>query len=110
MRALLVAAFTAALAVPAAAQDEGESTGQVRRGEALLARLCASCHAIGRSGRSPLAKARAFRTLGRRYKMEALEEALAEGLISNHPDMPEFQFSPPQVGAIIAYLNSIQER
>jgi cytochrome c len=51
-----------------------------------------------------------FRALSRRYKIEALEEALAEGLLSGHDDMPEFQFSAEEVGDIVAYLNAIQER
>ena len=42
--------------------------------------------------------------------IEALEEALAEGLMSGHPDMPEFSFDADDVGAIIAYLQSIQTR
>ena len=49
-------------------------------------------------------------TLGKRYPIEALEEALGEGIISGHPDMPEFTFESKEVGAIIAYLKSIQER
>lgn len=80
-----------------------------RRGEALLSKNCASCHAIGRTGTSPHPQAPAFRTLGQRYPVESLEEALAEGIISGHPDMPEFTFDAPDVGAIIAYLESIQE-
>jgi cytochrome c len=83
---------------------------QVKRGEALLTRHCASCHAIGRTGESQHAQAPAFRTLSRRYKIEALEEALGEGILSGHPDMPEFRFSPGDVGAVIAYLEAIQER
>jgi mono/diheme cytochrome c family protein len=79
------------------------------RGEALLGQKCAMCHAIGRSGASPHAIAPPFRTLGRRYRIEALEEALAEGLMSGHPDMPEFSFPARDVGAIIRYLRSIQE-
>jgi len=39
-----------------------------------------------------------------------LEEALGEGLLSGHPDMPEFVFGPRDVGAIIRYLQSIQDR
>ena len=34
----------------------------------------------------------------------------AEGIITGHPDMPEFLFEAPDVGAILAYLESIQER
>jgi hypothetical protein len=35
---------------------------------------------------------------------------LAEGLFVGHPDMPEFAFEAQDVGAIIVYLKSIQER
>lgn len=87
-----------------------ESAAALRRGEALLTRNCAQCHAVGRSGASARADAPALRTLGRRYRIETLEEALAEGLISGHPDMPEFSFGADDVGAIIAYLKAIQER
>ena len=75
-----------------------------------MARLCAGCHAVGRTGASPHADAPPFRLLGRRYPIEALEEALGEGLVSGHPDMPEFKFSAADVGAVVAYLNAIQER
>jgi hypothetical protein len=52
----------------------------------------------------------AFRTLSRKYKIEGLAEALAEGLSTGHPDMPEFVFAPEDVGAIIDYLQSIQQQ
>ena len=81
-----------------------------RRGEALLSKHCAMCHAVGRSGESPNPIAPAFRTLGTRYPVEQLEEALAEGIFSGHPEMPEFVFAPHEVGAIVAYLRSIQGR
>jgi mono/diheme cytochrome c family protein len=87
-----------------------EDDGALKRGEALMARLCAGCHAIGRTGASPHVQAPPFRLLGRRYPIESLEEALGEGIVSGHPDMPEFKFSAADVGAVVAYLNSIQER
>ena len=80
-----------------------------RRGEAILTSRCAMCHAVGRAGTSPHRVAPPFRTLSQRYPIEALEEALGEGLSSGHPEMPEFVFDPNDVGAIIAYLKSIQE-
>jgi len=80
-----------------------------KRGEELLTKGCARCHAVGRIGASPQPQALPFRLLGRRYPVESLEEALAEGTISGHPDMPDFAFEPDDVGAIIAYLESIQE-
>lgn len=87
----------------AAAQD-------LKRGEELLARNCGSCHAVRRTGESPSSLAPPFRTLGRRYPIESLEEALGEGIMIGHPDMPEFKFDAGDVGAIIAYLKSIQQR
>lgn len=105
MRLVLLVIVTLACA-PAFAQD----ARSLRRGEALLSDHCSQCHAVGRTGASPRADAPAFRTLGRKYAVETLEEALAEGLISGHPDMPEFSFDAEDVGAIIAYLRSIQER
>ena len=106
----MIGTALAVLTPAAVAQSAPELTADERRGETLLARLCAGCHAIGRTGTSTHAQAPPFRHLGRRYKIEALEEALAEGLISGHPDMPEFQFSAEQVGDIVDYLNAIQER
>jgi mono/diheme cytochrome c family protein len=105
----LVAGLAAGLSAGptgAAVQDADE----IKRGEALLTRHCSGCHAIGRAGTSTHAEAPPFRTLGRKYPIEALEEALGEGIVSGHPDMPEFKFSGPDVGAIVAYLNSIQEK
>ena len=46
---------------------------------------------------------------GQRYPLDSLEEALGEGILSGHPDMPEFVFEPRDVGAIIRYLKSIQQ-
>jgi cytochrome c len=105
-RLIAITAMLALFAIPALAQPQSQES----RGEALLSRHCAMCHAIGRSGTSPHAEAPPFRTLGQRYPVESLEEALGEGLLSGHPDMPEFVFAPRDVGAIIRYLQSIQER
>jgi len=110
MRLLFAAALAAVVASPAMAQTKSELAAQEARGEALVVKLCATCHAVGRTGVSPHAEAPAFRTLGQRYRIEALEEALGEGIITGHPDMPEFQFSADEVGDVIAYLNSVQSR
>ena len=69
---------------------------------------CAACHAVAEEGDSPLAAAPLFRTLGQRYPVADLQEALAEGILTAHPDMPEFAFDPDDVAAIIAYLEWLQ--
>jgi mono/diheme cytochrome c family protein len=80
------------------------------RGEGVLTTNCSRCHAVGRTGDSTHPEAPPFRTLGRRYPIDELAEALAEGLSSGHPDMPEFRFEVDDVNAILAYLNSIQQK
>ncbi len=101
-----VVPILAVLVAPAAAAGDRVAPGT--RGEALLIKNCANCHAIGRTGASPDRNAPPFRILGRRYPVESLEEALAEGIISSHPDMDEPAFDSEDVGAIISYLKSIQ--
>ena len=101
--AVLAAACLLTAASLAFADDD------LKRGEQLLQRDCASCHAIGKTGDSPRKEAPPFRTLAQRYPIEQLEESLGEGIMSGHPDMPEFSFDADDVGAIIAYLNSIQQ-
>lgn len=102
-RTISLAILLLAALMPAAlAQD-------VKRGETLLTRDCARCHAVARTGDSPRQDAPPFRTLGKRYPIDSLEEALGEGIMSGHPDMPEFRFDADDVGAIIAYLKSIQQ-
>ena len=105
---LLAAVELAAITQRAAAQDAVAL--QLQRGETLLTTNCATCHAVGKSGDSPRADAPTFRTLSKKYPIETLAESLAEGLFTGHPDMPEFVFEAPDVGAILAYLESIQER
>ena len=83
------------------------SDAQIEQGRALLEDNCARCHAIGLGGDSPFEPAPPFRTLEDRYPLENLEGALAEGIVSGHPVMPEFVFDPDQIGAIIAYLKSL---
>ena len=106
----LARTILAAAVVLAAAMQQADAAGDLKLGETLLARHCGSCHAIGKSGDSADKGALALRTLSSRYPVEALEEALGEGFMSGHPDMPEFKFDADDVGAIIAYLKSIQKR
>ncbi len=106
---LMLALATVWLCPPPAVRAEPRVEPQVR-GEALLRTNCSRCHAVGRSGDSPRAAAPAFRTLSRKYPIESLAEALGQGLSVGHEDMPEFVFEAADVGAILDYLGSIQER
>ncbi|WP_291181218.1 cytochrome c [Hyphomicrobium sp.] len=79
----------------------------VEEGRHALDTRCARCHAIGAEGASPHAEAPPFREIVKRYPPENLEESLAEGITSGHPDMPEFILTPEEIGAVVAYLNTL---
>jgi mono/diheme cytochrome c family protein len=74
-----------------------------------LAENCSPCHQIGAEGESPLAAAPPFRHIGRLYEVGELEEALVEGIVTAHSEMPEFVFEPSEAAALVAYLEAIQE-
>jgi mono/diheme cytochrome c family protein len=83
---------------------------RIERGHAIAAANCSSCHAIGAVGDSPAPEAPPFRTLSRNYRVADLEEALAEGISTGHPAMPQFEFSADDAHALVVYLQSIQEQ
>lgn len=107
----LMLGLAAALWPGAASESRAElRDASPARGETLLRANCSRCHAIGRTGESPRVEAPPFRTLSRKYPIESLAEALGQGLSVGHEGMPEFVFEPADVGAILGYLNSIQEK
>ena len=79
------------------------------RGRELLSDNCARCHAIDKTGDSPRQGAPAFRTLSRSFEMDGFSVKLQGGLMSGHPDMPEFKFNEEDARAVTTYLRSIQE-
>lgn len=103
--AALAQFFGVVSAVQAAPDD---AAVLLREGKGLAETHCSTCHAIGKSGEGALKEAPPFRTLGQKYEIDNLQEALAEGISVGHPDMPQFEFSPQESDALIAYLKSIQ--
>ena len=91
------------LTVSAWAQESGEA-----RGKLILEKQCAQCHSIGVDDVSKHPDSPPFRELSKRYPIEHLAEALAEGIMTGHPDMPIFEFQAEQISDILAYLHSIQ--
>lgn len=79
-----------------------------KRGEAIALANCARCHAVGRHGTSPAREAPPFRTLHERYPVTDLAEALAEGITTGHPTMPEFRLDPDEADQLIAYLKTLE--
>jgi mono/diheme cytochrome c family protein len=81
---------------------------EVQRGVAFVRLHCAQCHAIDKVSPSPLRAAPPLRDLHKRYPVEGLEEAFAEGIVTGHPSMPQFQLPPDQIGDLIAFLKSLE--
>lgn len=102
--------LTALLLGACASSEPANEPSPTVHGQALVEANCGACHATGSTGESPAPEAPAFRTLSQNYRVADLQEALAEGISVGHPAMPEFQFAPEDVDAIIAYLQSVQEQ
>ena len=79
-----------------------------QRGKVFARTNCAKCHSIDRATPSPLKIAPPFRTLHRRYPVDTLAEAFAEGIYTGHPTMPEFRLDPDQINDLIAYLKTLE--
>jgi cytochrome c len=101
---LLIAALLAVMMLPAAAQAQDP----VRHGRALAVEFCARCHAIGRYGRSPHSDAPPLRNIGRSYDLDGFARVLSGGLLSGHPDMPQFRFHFQDARDLRDYLRTIQ--
>ena len=100
----LIASFV----TPVFAADAQTQRQAIEVGRNLAKSHCATCHAIGKRGQSPNPQAPRFATLGSRYPLDHLAEAFSEGILVGHGPMPEFQFEPDQIDALIAYLRSVQ--
>ena len=91
----------------------GETSSKKRSieaGQKIIQEQCSSCHAVSVDDKSQHQEAPELRLLSRQYPVEMLAEALAEGIMSGHPDMPILEFDADQVDQIIDYLKSIQVR
>ena len=105
-KAMLALVSSAMFAGAAHAQDIDKAAA----GKALAEQLCARCHAVDRTDVSKLPIAPPFRTFAAKWPVESLEEALAEGIVTGHPDMPVFQFEPDQIAALLEHLTAIAEK
>jgi cytochrome c len=106
-RRIAVATLAALLAVAGLVPVAAASSVRLERGRAIAADKCGRCHAIGAEGKSPIALAPPFRELHKRYPVDHLAEALAEGIVTGHPMMPQFVFDPPEIDALLSYIESL---
>jgi len=102
----LAALLCAVFLTPSLAQN----TDMLTSGKTILSDNCSACHAVSVNDESMHLDAPPFRSLSASYPVEQLAEALVEGIMTGHADMPEFAFSVEEVDAILAWLESIQEQ
>ena len=89
------------------ADPEDDVRPSIRRGKAFVVENCAGCHSVGAYGESPNKDAPAFRTVLQRYAAASLEESLAEGIMTGHPEMPQFVLDPDEISDVVAYLDAV---
>ena len=85
------------------------TASSVEQGRRLALLYCAKCHSTDKVSPSPFKIAPPFRTLHERYPIEMLQEALAEGIVTGHPAMPEFRFDADQVGDFMVFLKTLEQ-
>src|SRR5512145_1099568 len=113
MRLVLAFLWLALLGFGTASGAQAPLSQEIERGRAFAQKNCAMCHAIGPTGLSPYKPAPPFRTLHERYDVEALAEALAEGIVVGHGgarQMPQFVLSPAEIDDLLAYLKTLESR
>lgn len=101
----VAAAIGCLVSATMAARGEDAAVAEGRR---IAHDACSPCHAVGPTGASPKVEAPPFRDLGRKYPLENLEEALAEGVVVGHPGMPEVKMNEREIAAFVAWLKTIQ--
>ena len=96
-------------AIVLCAGDSALAQSPAERRALRFARLhCAQCHAIEAVGESPLTIAPPFRTLHLKFPIESLRRRLAEGIVADHPTMPQFRLDPDQLADVMAYLQTFE--
>lgn len=106
----VIVTLVVTLVLVAASANAATLTAAQLRGQAFARTNCGGCHSVDRVTPSPLAIAPPFRSLHLKYPVEMLEEALAEGITTGHPTMPEFRLDPAQINDLIAFLKIFQNR
>ena len=88
--------------------DGGAYAQNAQRGLTFARANGARCHSIDKVSESPLKIAPPFRTIHKRYPVEQLQEALGEGIVTGHQNMPEFRLEADQITDFLAFLKTLE--
>jgi len=86
--------------------DAWAEAPEVAAGRRIAERACGECHAIGRSGASPLADAPPFRNLHRQFDVARFPLAFEAGMLVGHPRMPKVELDEDELAYLTAFLVS----
>jgi cytochrome c len=100
---IALGAFLSLASSPVLAQSAA-----AQRGLTFVRTHCAQCHAIDKVSDSPLTITPPFRTLHLKFPIESLRRRLAEGIVADHPTMPQFRLDSDQIADVIAYLQTFE--
>ena len=102
---MMLAAFLAAAALPAHAQD-----GDVAAGHAFAREACNACHMVDAQQRKPrrIAIGPAFRDIANTRGITAI--SLRVFLRTSHPKMPNLILTPEETADVVAYILSLRAR
>lgn len=106
----LLAGVLAGCASEQALEADAEAASAAR-GKALAEQRCATCHAIGPEGLSPAPPAPVWREMAEANDLDQLGRRMAEGKLihsSGTVSMPEFTFTPSDIGDLIAYMKTLR--
>lgn len=81
----------------------------IAHGKRLVQKNCSRCHAVDIYDKSAHLAAPPFRNLSTLYSMGDLEEALAQGIETDHPDMTVFGVTTNQLRDIVEYIETLQK-
>ncbi len=105
----IAAAAALALSGMAVAQSGPEQQLRILAGKRLAERSCAQCHNISAKGESRMQGAPPLREVGERYDFERLlAPAIRNGMLTEHPMMPELRLSKGEIEDLIVFLRSLQ--
>ncbi len=92
--------------MPADAQRP-DNAAAVQIGRHVAETYCGPCHATGRRGKSPNAKAPRFPLIAERYPDNNPAGGLVDGTVIRHPGMPEFRMLENETDGLVAYIRRV---
>ncbi len=99
--------MTLALAFYPSVRSQAFDDPRANAGKHIAQKYCSNCHSIAGLGESPVPDAAPFRVIVAKENSYNLDQALGQGIMTGHPDIPRFELKPETVSALVAYLRSM---